>query len=210
MNTLFVRTITIATLFTLLLCSGMGYADEPDLVAVGYYDANSEIRLVDDIFKTHFSGGQLVNEIKIQVINDFVYVSRKGYAGNGECFTEIAPLVDKFAQPISVGSDPAFCSSVYISTFFPVRFLSCKDDGCHMLEGIGPLGGESLIQDARCDTTELSNNQCRCHINRGQGQELLNSDLLCKTELNVIPMHFNSWVNDTRKRVHSIDHCAQQ
>ncbi|HET9054153.1 MAG TPA: hypothetical protein VFM90_08275, partial [Cyclobacteriaceae bacterium] len=155
-----------------LLWCGLSLADDADLAAVGYYDASGEIQLVEEEFKTHFPNGQTVDEITIRIIDGFVYVARKGYAVDGECFTEVAPLVDRYGAHLTTGSDPAFCSSVYISEFFPVRLVSCKDDGCHALKGVGPIGGPPLVRKAFCDMTEISDNKCRCHIDRGNGLEL--------------------------------------
>lgn len=198
-----------ASFISAWLWCGLSLADDAGLAAVGYYDASGEIQLVGEEFKTHFSNGQPVGEIAIRVIDGFVYVARKGYSVDGECFTEVAPLVDRYGAHITPGSDPAFCSSVYISGFFPVRLLSCKDDGCHGLKGVGPIGGPPLVRKAFCDMTEISDNKCRCHIDRGNGIELLNSTLMCKTESRLTSMNFYDWLYNPRARVHTIDHCSQ-
>lgn len=214
MNTLinsFGRTfILLLTMFLITTHGSASYADETGLAAVGYYAANGEIQLVKEEFKTHFVDGSPVKDISVRVINDFLYVARKGYTPDGECFTEVASLVDKFGQQLTSGSDPAFCSSVYIADFYPVKLVSCKENGCHALKGVVLADGSPILSRAFCDMTELSEGKCRCHIDRGQGLELLNSTQMCKTEFRNFSMVLVDWLYNPRARVHTIDTCVQQ
>ena len=218
MRYLFNRTAHVFTFITFFLLSGLSFADGPDLVPVGFYDNNGNIQLSEEMtYVTHFPSGQPVEEFGLKVVNDFVYLSRKGYTDEGDCFTELAPLVDGYGEQVSVGSDPAACKFVYITEARPIELVSCKDDGCHMLVGVVPPNGGPVITGARCDSTELSNHHCSCHINRGLGAEVIKNTSFCKSVSQFSAMNYQAWLamtssqlNQAAAKIHPIDHCIQQ
>jgi hypothetical protein len=53
-----------------------------------------------------------------------------------------------------------------------VNLLGYTDDGCNRLKGIG----NPPPQEARCDITEDSDHQCKCHIKDGSGWHITNGD----------------------------------
>ncbi len=201
----------ILTVLLVALCTGFCFADSSQPLPVGYFDETGEVQLYSDVLDPEFPDGTNVAEFEVREVDDFLYLARKSY-NDGDCHTEIVPLVDRFEQRLTVGSDPGACPLAFISNKFPVRVFNCLDDGCKLLPGVVPLGGDPIVLSAHCDNTELSDFNCRCHINRGQGEEVLNSDLLCKTELKSMQLKFPHWmnVNKSKAKVQGDSGCIGQ
>jgi len=165
------------------------------LTEVGKYNGRGEISLNYEVLLREFPDDRPVKALKVVNNNGHLMVSRKGYGDDGTCFTEAVQLVDRCGTPLVLGSDPLMGKRVFLSSEIAVLVRACADDGCHALINVG-LPGEQMPISATCDISEISDNKCACHVNRGQGIEIVRDGLLCKSSALFMPFYADEWTND--------------
>ena len=161
----------------LCFCLAMGLFTFPALAGdqvaeIGVYQTDGRIKLHLQRFQTQFPNGTPVSELKLKISNGLVHLFRKGYSENEACRTEMIEVVDAEGYPVKPGAFHPAGTPVFIQSLSSTIIQSCLDDGCHWLKNVVPMG-EPPLQRASCDRTELSENKCKCHVNDGSGDRLV-------------------------------------
>jgi hypothetical protein len=170
------------------LCS-IGFAAAADLRAqVARVADDGGIVLLINRLVDHFPDGTPVAEAFVDSSSGFLRLVRKGFKVNGDCLREVTSLYDANQIAVTVGSTVAG-QSLFAVEATPVNLLSCTDDGCRALKDF--TGG--IWVSARCDRSELSGNQCKCHGNDGTGIVVTNGDF-CNSGFEVHVLILTEWV----------------
>lgn len=176
------------TLLSLSASAGEQFAE------VGAYNDAGQVKLFVDRFQTQFPNGIQVSELGLRISNGFVHVLRKGYDAEQACRTELIELTDKDGRAVAQGVRKAAGTPVFIRSISVTNIAACLDDGCHALRNV-VLEGDPPLLKAACERSELSGNKCRCHINDGSGERLINGGDFCKTFLDEVLYSVIHWVN---------------
>lgn len=182
--------VSLLGALALALCSLSAFAEQ--IAEVGVYNDDGRIKLHADRFQTHFPDGTPVSELGVRISNGFVHLFRKGYDADQACRAELIELKDKNGFPLMQAAPQPVGTRVFIWSSSLINIAACLDDGCHALKYVVPLGDPPLLR-AACDRTDLSENKCRCHINDGSGERLVNGDF-CDSYLDEILRPVTYWV----------------
>lgn len=173
------------------LCS-TGLASAADLRGqVARVTDDGGIELLTNRLVDKFPDGTRVAEVYIDDSNGFLRLVRKGFKFNGDCLREVTTLYDANQIAVTVGSTVAG-QSLFAVHATPVSFLGCNDDGCRRLKNV-VLPGDPPLVSARCDSSELSGNRCKCHLNDGSGTVVTNGDF-CNSWLEVSLLDISHWL----------------
>ena len=171
----------------LILTAGSAMA-ESRFAEVGVYNGKGEIKLYVERFRDRFADGTPVTELDIRVVKGVIHAFRKGYGDDDACRTEHIELADESGQPLLASAPMPAGFPVFAFELSPTLRADCVDDNCHALINVPPG-----LLSARCDRTELSENQCRCHINDGTGERLTNGDF-CDSWFEQVLNPLSYWV----------------
>ena len=173
------------------LCS-IGIASAAELRAqVARVADDGGIVLLTNRLVDKFPDGTPVAEAFVDDSNGFLRLVRKGFKFNGDCLREVTTLYDANRIPVSVGNTVAG-QPVFTVNATPVSLIGCLDDGCRALKNV-VFPGEPPLVSARCETSELSGNKCKCHLNDGSGTVVTNGDF-CNSWLEERLLSVSQWV----------------
>lgn len=194
MNHSLIKAVRPLLVCVAIFVSALSVADHVLIVPVGDYDDKGQIQTSEDLLHQVFPDGTRIVEWKVVNRDGFIYLSRKGYSEGNACRTEAVPLVDRYGERITPGSDPRQGQPVFLSTAYPVRRSLCEDDGCRLLGGLVTLEGDTIVRNAHCDITETSQLKCMCHVERGRGIEVVDHSSLCLSNFTLGEIDITYWV----------------
>lgn len=185
------RTFALAAVAALLCASQMASAAD-QRAEIGRFDSQGRLIIATERFHDKFPDGLRVAELKVEISNGFYFLARKGYDADGSCRKQAVQVLTSAGQPLVVGSTSAG-QSAWMFEATPISLVGCQDDGCHALKYVVPIGSPPL-QAARCDTTELSDNRCKCHLNDGSGWRVTNGDF-CNSFIETLTSPLTHWLH---------------
>lgn len=170
------------SILAVALLASAGGAVAAERAEIGIVGADGKVQLHRDRFQEKFPDGTAVAELRADISNGFLHLTRKGFDAQSACLQHVTRVVDAFGSQVT-SLTPG--QALYLPEFVPVEISACNDSGC----------ADDIPAPSRCNITEKSGNKCRCHVLLPDNNVLVSPDeSLCWSWIDRLTSILSHWV----------------
>jgi hypothetical protein len=166
----------------LALLTSAGGAAAAERAEIGIVAPDGKVQLHRDRFQEKFPDGTAVAEVRADISNGFLQLTRKGFDAQSACLQHVTRVVDAFGSYVT-SLNPG--QALYLPEMIAVDITGCNDSGC----------ADEIHAPSRCNITEKSGHKCRCHVLLPDNNVLVSPDeSLCWSMIDRITSILSHWV----------------